>query len=65
MLSFNKEYCSWKNHEKNEKHNCGSAGVFLKVMLMLEIYQKKNDEAIQIPQELGKCQLNSNREEKQ
>lgn len=42
----------------------GVCRLFLKVMLMLEIY-KKNDEAIQIPQELGKCQLNSNREEKQ
>lgn len=53
-----------ENLEKMKNTTAGVCRLFLKVMLMLEIY-KKNDEAIQIPQELGKCQLNSNREEKQ
>lgn len=48
------------------KKKCGSGSIrpFLKGQANAEML-KKNDKAIQIPQELGKCQLRSNRGEKQ
>lgn len=57
---FTKNATSGKSG-KNEKHNCRS--VFKGHADAGNL--QKNDEAIQIPRERGKCQLNSNREEKQ